>query len=88
MMSVDAKIDEALATGLTLKVSVAAPTNGTSAGEVALAITDSPVVTGIYAVDQLAGNPLGLTYKLYATKDAAPATVDAVTVTYTVRDDT
>ena len=84
----DAKIGAALATGLTLKVTVVAPTNGTSEVEVTLATTDTPVVTGIYAVDQLAANPLGLTYKLYATKDAAPAAVDAVTVTYTVRDDT
>lgn len=85
-MKVSAKIDLPLATGLTLKVAAEAPSNGTSADEVALGTSDVAVVTGIFAVDQLAGNPLNLTYKLYATKDAAPAIVDAVTVTYTIAD--
>lgn len=85
-MKVSAKIDAALATGLTLKVEAEAPSNGTSAGEVTLGTSDVAVVTAIFAVDQLANNPLDLTYTLYATKDAAPATVDAVTVTYTIAD--
>jgi hypothetical protein len=77
----DASIPAALATGLTLSSSLAAPAAATSAGFLALGTTAVDLVTGI---TKLAQGSLGVSYKLDATAAAGVVTSASVVVTYTI----
>jgi hypothetical protein len=85
-LGVSAKLDAAVGTGLTLEVTATGPTGS---GEALTGVelnndTAMPVVQDIIAVDELAGNPLALSYKLFATKAAPAGYTNSVTVTYTI----
>ncbi len=71
----------AMPTGVTLNVTLAAPTIGISVGGVNLTMTDANLVTGIA---NLAQSGLRITYKLAATVSAAQVTAATNTVTYTI----
>lgn len=74
-------IDTAMPTRVTLSVTLAAPSTGTSAGAVALSTTAANLVTAIANVAQ---SGLQITYTLAATVNAAPAALTTRTVTYTI----
>jgi hypothetical protein len=78
---ITASIPAALATGLTLSSSLAAPAAATSAGFLALGTTAVDLVTGI---TKLAQGSLGVSYKLDATAAAGVVTSASVVVTYTI----
>ncbi len=78
---ITASINSAMPTGLTLKITLAAPTGGTSAGAVALSTTAADVVTGIANV---AESGLAITYDLEATAAAAVQANTERTVTLTI----
>jgi len=79
-MKITGAIDEAMGTGLTLKVNLAAPTGGTSSGDVTLAATAADLVTGITG---LAESGKTITYTLSATLAASIAS-GSKTVTFTL----
>lgn len=78
---ITAEIDSDMPTGLTLTVSLAAPSGGTSAGAVSLSTTAHDVVTGI-ATQNASG--LSVSYSLSATSAAGVVAADTRTVTYTI----
>jgi hypothetical protein len=78
---VTASIGSAMPTGLTLNVSLVAPSGATSAGYKALGTTDTDVVTGITKVN---ASGLSLVYRLDATTAAGVVSSGTRTVTYTV----
>jgi hypothetical protein len=78
---ITAQIDTAMPSGLTLTVALAAPTGGTSAGDVTLGTSASDVVTGIPAVNESGKT---ITYKLSATAAAGVVASASKTVTLTV----
>ena len=73
-------IDTAMPSGVTLKVALAAPTGGTSSGDVTLSATAADLVTGI---STLAESEKTITYKLSAltTAGVVPSAVKTVTLT-------
>jgi len=81
--TITAAIDTAMPTGLTLKVSLAAPTVGTSAGDVILSATAADVVTGVGSV---AESGLTITYTLEATIAAGVVSSTTRDVTFTIAD--
>jgi len=76
-----ASLDQALPSGVTLEVALAAPGGATSAGNVALSTAASDVVTGISSV---AASSLPITYRLSATAQAQMSMPEARTVTFTI----
>jgi len=81
--TITAAINTAMPTGLTLKVSLAAPTGGTSAGDVILSTTAADVVTGVVPV---AESDLTITYTLEATIKAGVVNSTTRDVTFTITD--
>jgi hypothetical protein len=77
---ITAEVDQALPSGVTLSVALAAPTGGTSAGTVQLGTTAQDVVTGIATVNE---SGLSVGYSLAATV-AAGVVSGSRTVTYTI----
>ena len=78
---VTAQIDSNMPSGVTLSVTLAAPTGGTSAGSVNLSTTAVDVVTGVSNVNQ---SGLNITYGLSATVAAGVVAAGNKTVTYTI----
>ncbi len=78
-----AKIDTAMAAGLTLQIDVTAPTDGTSPGATTMTATAADVVTAIDPVAQ-AGIAIGFT--LDATVAAGVVGADTKTLTLTLTD--
>ncbi|MBM3475549.1 MAG: hypothetical protein FJX75_19970 [Armatimonadetes bacterium] len=76
-------LDTAMPSDVTLKVNLAAPTGGTSAGDVTLSATAQNLVTG---VSKKAEGTKGITYKLSATVAAGVVSQATRTVTLTVTD--
>ncbi|MBM3477489.1 MAG: hypothetical protein FJX75_29820 [Armatimonadetes bacterium] len=76
-------LDTAMPADVTLKVNLAAPTGGTSAGDVTLSATAQNLVTGI---SKKAEGTKGITYKLSATVAAGVVSQATRTVTLTVTD--
>jgi len=74
-------LDVALPSGLSLDVTLTAPTGATSAGAVTLTTVSQNLVTGI---SQVAESNLGITYDFSATVSAGTQTLDTRTVTYTI----
>ncbi|CAI07689.1 hypothetical protein ebA2787 [Aromatoleum aromaticum EbN1] len=78
---ITAAIDTAMPAGVTLKVSLAAPTGATSAGAVTLGTVATDVVTGISTLNE---SGKVITYTLDATSAAGVVTSASKTVTYTI----
>jgi len=76
-------IDTAMPSNVTLKANLAAPTGGTSAGDVSLSATAQNLVTGI---TQKAESAKAIAYKLGATVAAGVVSSATRTVTLTVTD--
>lgn len=74
-------INTAMPTGVTLEVSLAAPSGATSAGSKALGIAAVDLVTGIA---QVQATGLGVTYTLKSTPTAGVVASATKTVTYTI----
>jgi hypothetical protein len=78
---ITASIDSDMPTGVTLTVSLGAPTGATSTGAVTLSTTAQDVVTGITTVNQ---SGLGISYGLSADITAGVVAQANRTVTYTI----
>lgn len=78
---VTAQIDTNMPSGVTLSVTLAAPTGGTSTGAVTLSTTAQDVVTGVSNVNQ---SGLSISYGLAATVAAGVVAAGNKTVTYTI----
>lgn len=78
---ITASIGSAMPAGVTLSVSLTAPTGATSAGSKSLSTTAVDLVTGITKVAQ---GPLAVTYSLAATAAAGVVASTTRTVTYTI----
>ena len=78
---ITASIDSNLPTGVTLTVTLGAPTGATSAGAVTLGTTAQDVVTGISTVNE---SGLAIDYGLSASITAGVVPAGNRTVTYTV----
>jgi hypothetical protein len=78
---ITAEIDSDMPSGVTLSVSLAAPSGATSAGAVTLSSTAVDVVTGVSTVNQ---SGLNITYGLSATVSAGVVSAGNRTVTYTI----
>lgn len=74
-------VASAMPTGVTLDVSLTAPTGGSSSGNVALTTTAAALVTSISNIAQAA---LGITYTLSATLSASQVSGSTNTITYTI----
>ena len=74
-------INPAMPSGVTLKIALVAPTDGTSAGSVALGVDAVDLVTGI---SQLAASGKLITYRLDASAAAGVIESDTRTVTLTL----
>jgi len=74
-------IDTAMPSGVTLKIALAAPTGGTSSGDVTLSATAADLVTGI---STLAESGKAITYKLSALTTAGVVASAVKTVTLTI----
>ncbi|MGQ9604017.1 MAG: hypothetical protein ACUVUU_07360 [bacterium] len=77
------KIDSAMPTNTTLEINLAAPTGGSSQGDVTLTTTDSDLVTSI---SQVAQSGLTITYTFSATVSAGTLSSTQRTVTLTLTD--
>ncbi len=78
---ITAGLSAAMPTGVSLTVTMAAPTGGTSAGGVALTAVAQNLVT---AISNVAQSGLQITYVLAATVAAAAVGPSTTTVTYTI----
>lgn len=78
---ITASIDQAMPSGVTLEVSLAAPGGASSVGTVPLGVAGSDVVTGISSTTASA---LPITYRLSATATVLMASPEARTVTFTI----
>jgi hypothetical protein len=78
---ITAELDEAMPSGVTLTVNLAAPTGATSAGAVALTAAAQDVVTGISTLNE-SGKTIA--YGLSATSAAGVQASDTRTVTLTI----
>lgn len=74
-------INSAMPANVTLKINLAAPTGGSSAGDVTLSTTAADLVTGI---SQVAQGSLAITLKLSATVAAGVVAPGSRTVTLTI----
>lgn len=75
------KLSAIYASGVSLAVSLGAPTGGTSAGSVTLTALDQDLVT---VISNLAESGLSISYVASATVDAAPNAGETRTVTFTI----
>lgn len=82
-MKITGSINTAMPSGVTLKVNLTAPTSGSSAGDVALGIVSSDLVSG---TTQVAETGKTITYKLSATVAAGVVVNANTTVTLTLTD--
>ncbi|OJU80004.1 MAG: hypothetical protein BGO10_06855 [Chlamydia sp. 32-24] len=80
-MKITGSVGAALPTGVSLAVTLAAPSGATSAGAVNLTTTAQNLVTGLTGV---AASALGITYALTATAAAVPVSGATAVVTYTI----
>lgn len=80
---ITAAIDTNMPTGVTLSVTLAAPTGGSSAGEVAMTSIAADVVT---LIDAVAESGLAMTFKLSATVSAGVVASASKTLTLTLTD--
>ncbi|HEX2091901.1 MAG TPA: hypothetical protein VHG28_05830 [Longimicrobiaceae bacterium] len=80
---VTAQIDSNMPSGVTLSVTLAAPSGATSAGAVTLSTTPVNAVTGISTVNQ---SGLSVSYQLAATVAAGVVAASSRTVTLTIAD--
>lgn len=78
---VTGSIDTNMPSGVTLTVSLAAPSGASSSGDISLSTTDQDLVTG---VSQVAESGLTITYTLSATTGAGVVAEDTRTVTFTL----
>jgi hypothetical protein len=78
---ITASIDQAMPTGVALKVQLGAPTGASSAGQVTLGTSAQDVVTGISTLN---ASGLSVGYTLTATSAAGVVSADSRTVTYTI----
>ncbi|HEU4628107.1 MAG TPA: hypothetical protein VFS08_00070 [Gemmatimonadaceae bacterium] len=78
---ITAQIESDMPSGVTLSVTLAAPTGATSAGAVTLGSTAQDVVTGISTLNE---SGLSVTYTLSATAAAGVVPAGTRTVTYTI----
>ncbi|HEX2080170.1 MAG TPA: hypothetical protein VHG08_20885 [Longimicrobium sp.] len=78
---ITAQLDTNMPSGVTLAVTLAAPTGGTSAGAVSLSTTAQDVVTGVSNANQ---SGLSIGYTLSATVAAGVVPAGNRTVTYTI----
>jgi hypothetical protein len=78
---ITAELDSNMPTGVTLSVTLTAPTGGSSAGAVNLSTTAVDVVTDVSNVNQ---SGLSITYGLSATVAAGVVSAANKTVTYTI----
>ena len=78
---ITASLDDPLPAGVRLEISLAAPQGAASAGEVALGVAASDLVTGISAV---AASALPMTYRLSADATVHMAAPETRTVTFTI----
>lgn len=76
-------IDTDMPAGVTLEVSLTAPSGATGAGDVTLSTVAADLVTGIASLDETG---LGITYTLSATLAAGAVAEASRTVTYTIMD--
>ena len=81
LMKISGKINTAMPSGTSLKVSLVAPTGGTSNGTTTLGTTDAILVSGI---TKLAESSKTITYTLSATLAAGVVASASKTVTLTV----
>lgn len=80
---IQAKINSAMPSGVTLKVNLTAVTGGTSAGDVTLTASDQDTVTGITKLNE---STKTITYKLSATSAAGVVAPGTRTLTLTLTD--
>lgn len=78
---ITASLDQTLPSGVTLEISLAAPTGAASAGAIALSTAGADVVTGISST---AAVSLPITYRLSATPAVQMSSPAARTVTFTI----
>lgn len=78
---ITAQLDSDMPSGVTLSVTLAAPTGGTSAGAVSLSTLAQDVVTGVSNVNE---SGLSINYGLSATVAAGVVPAGNRTVTYTI----
>ncbi|HEY8174163.1 MAG TPA: hypothetical protein VIF32_00595 [Gemmatimonadaceae bacterium] len=78
---ITASIDHALPSGVTLEVTLSAPTGASSVGAVQLTTAGADVVTGISSAN---ASLLPITYRLSATAAAQMSAPEARTVTFTI----
>ena len=78
---ITAEIDSNMPSGVTLSVTLGAPTGGTSTGAVILGTVAQDVVTGVSNVNE---SGLSIDYGLSATVAAGVVAADSRTVTYTI----
>jgi hypothetical protein len=78
---ITAEIDEAMPSGVTLTVALAAPTDASSAGVVTLGTVAQDAVTGISTLNE---SGKAITYGLSATSAAGVQSSDTRTVTFTI----
>lgn len=74
-------LNTAMPTGTTLKLTVSAPSSGSSAGEKTLSTTAQDLVTGIGAVDQ---SGVSMNFTLEGTVDAGVVNSSTKTLTFTL----
>lgn len=75
------KLNTDMPSGVTLSVTLAAPTGATSAGKTALSSTDADLVTGISTLNE---SGKSITYELAATSAAGVVSSASKTVTLTI----
>ena len=78
---ITASIDQALPSGVTLDITLAAPAGAASVGLVPLSTSDADLVTGISST---AASALPIVYRLSATPNVQMAAPAARTVTFTI----
>ncbi len=81
--SIVASLNTAMPTGITLKVQLATPGSGTSAGLVTMTTTNQNLLTGIGIIALSGGNQI--TYNFTATAQATPVATGTRTLTYTLQ---
>ena len=81
--TIEANLNSNMPSGVTLKITLAAPGAGTSAGEATLSTAQSALVTGITPTNASAST---ITYKLEANVTAGPQSASARTVNFTIID--
>ena len=82
-MKITGAIDTAMPSGVTLKINLAAPTGGSSAGNVSLGVNPSDLVSG---TTKVAESGKAITYKLNAAVSAGVVVSANKTVTLTLTD--